>query len=109
MGVYSGSESDFNHVFNAAKATTDTSLQNDLYNGLACSKDAMLVRWFLGDQLANTNRILTALVNVANRPGGYLIAWDFLKANWDEIYSKYGLVFVHSLQSNSHSIKRNNN
>lgn len=84
-----GTESDFNYVFDAAKKTSSSSLRNDLLAALACSKDSVLVRTYLDDQLSNSSGIVTALVNVANRPGGYLIAWDYLKANWDEIYSKF--------------------
>ena len=89
IGVYAGTESDFQHVFETSKKTTDTSLRTDLFAGLACSKDTALVRSFLNDQLSSNQNIITALVNVANRPGGYLISWDFLKAHWDEIYAQY--------------------
>lgn len=89
IGVYAGTESDFQHVFETSKKTTDSSLRTDLFAGLACSKDTALVRSFLNDQLSSNQNILTALVNVANRPGGYLISWDFLKAHWDDIYAQF--------------------
>ncbi len=87
--LYHGTEAEWTHVFNAMKATTDATLRNDLLSGLACARDPLLQQSLVNDQLANSNNILTPLVNVANRPSGWLISWNFLKANWDEIYSKF--------------------
>lgn len=95
VGVYQGSENDFDYVFDQVKTTTDLSLRNDLISGLACSKDPLLHLSLLDFQLkANTSDVLGALVNVANRPGGFVTSWNYLKANWDYLYSKYTNFYI---------------
>ena len=87
-GIYHGTDAEWDQTFQAAQGATDTSLKNDLIAGLTCARDANRQRAFLNDQLS-ANNILTTMINVANRPGGYLVSWDFLKINWDNLYSRF--------------------
>lgn len=88
-GVNQGNEKDFDNVFNFVNKTDDVSLRNDLLAALACSKNPLLQNRLLDDQLKYSNDILIALINVVNRPNGFVTSWNFLKANWKQIYSKY--------------------
>lgn len=89
IGVNQGTETEFNFVLDNARKTTDTSLRNDLLGSLACSKDPLLQLRYINDPLTNSTNLLTALINVANRPNGYITSWNYLKANWQSIYSRY--------------------
>lgn len=87
-GVNQGSQNDFYYVLDQSRKTTDSSLRLDLQDSLACSKDSLLQTIYFDDQLRNTTNILRALINVVNRPNGFTNSWNFLRANWDEIYSR---------------------
>ncbi|CAF0711353.1 unnamed protein product [Brachionus calyciflorus] len=87
-GIQYGTSKDFNFIFNKAKNTNDTTLRNDFYAGLSCSKEQYLLSRYLNDQL-NTSSLITAIRNVLNKPSGNSLAWQFLKNNWNFIYEKF--------------------
>lgn len=89
VGVNQGGESEFNFVLDQARKTGDASLRNDLLYGLSCIKDPLLQLKYIDDPLTNQTNLLTALINVANRPNGYLISWNYLKSQWQSIYDRY--------------------
>ena len=91
--IQHGSQNDFNFLFNKAKATNDTSLRNDMFAGLTCSKDVSNLNKYLNDQM-NTSSIITAIRNVLNKPSGNLLAWNFIKNNWNNIYDRYYLFLL---------------
>lgn len=86
-GVYQGTQNDFYYVLDQSRKTSDSGLRSDLQNALACSKDSLLQTIYLDDQLRNTTNILSALINVVNRPNGFTTSWNFLRSNWDVIYA----------------------
>lgn len=88
VGINQGGESEFNLLFREANKTSG-STRTDLLSGLACTKDPMLQLRYIDDPLVKSTNQLTALINVANRPNGYLTSWNYLKANWDSIYDQY--------------------
>ena len=72
------------------KATNDKDLRTNIIASLACTKDPILQLSLLDFQLkANTSDIFDALIIVANRPVGFVTSWNYLKRNWDYLYSKY--------------------
>ena len=88
-GIFRGGSSDFDHVFNEAKTTSDQALKNDLFYSLACSKNPLEhIRFFDYFKSENSSDVLGSLVNVANRPGGYVTSWNYLKSNWNYLYQK---------------------
>lgn len=90
IGISQGNESDFNYLFNQMKATNDTDLRANIIASLACTKDPILQLSLLDFQLkANTSDIFDALIIVTNRPVGFVTSWNYLKRNWDYLYSKY--------------------
>lgn len=89
VGVNQGSESDYNFVLEQARKTSDASLRADLLYGAACTKDSLLQVKLLDDPIVNSTNVLTALINVANRPNGYVTSWNYLKANWARLYARY--------------------
>lgn len=84
-----GTDSDYNFVLDQARKTSDSSLRNDLLYGAACTKNSLLQVKLLDDPIVNSTNVLTALINVANRPNGYIISWNHLKANWVQLYARY--------------------
>ena len=92
-GVNQGTEKDFYYVLDQAnKTNNDDGLKRDLLASLACSKSSLLQRKLLDNEL-KYGEVLTALINVVNQPNGFEISWNFLKENWDEIYSKFIYIF----------------
>lgn len=89
VGVNQGTESEYNLVLDQARKTSDSSLRNDLLFGAACTKNSLLQVKLLDDPIVNSTNVLTALINVANRPNGYITSWNYLKANWAKLYSRY--------------------
>lgn len=87
--INSGTDADYEYVHYQAQNITDTSAKNDLLSSLSCTRNQSLLTEYLKDQLSNPNYILTALINVATKPSGNLVAWSFLKQNWEQIYSLY--------------------
>lgn len=88
-GVNQGTEKDFYYVLDQSRKTSDNGLRNDLQDSLACSKDTLLQSVYLDDQLRNSFDILRALINIIYRPNGLMQSWNFLRANWNEIYSRF--------------------
>lgn len=86
--LYHGSQDEWQKIFDKAKNTSETSLRNDLLAGLTCSREPVNQQALLDDQLSASN-ILTTMINVANRPGGYIISWNFLKVNWNDLYARF--------------------
>jgi hypothetical protein len=81
-----GDEKEFNLVFEEAMNNeTIASVKNDLLLGLSCAKEQWLLNKYLDSQLEGN--ILVALDNVATKSNGHLLAWYFLKSNWEKIYS----------------------
>lgn len=84
-----GSSKDFDFLYKKAKSNeTSSILKNDFFTALSCSKEPYLLSKYLNDQSNNKSNTLTALRNVATKPYGYLIAWNYLKSNWDDLYSR---------------------
>ena len=98
IGINQGNESDFDYVLGQVNTTRDGTLKSDLIAGLSCTKDALLHLRLLDYQLKNkTADVLVSLINIASRPGlSYVTSWNYLKANWDFLYSKlfFSLLFV---------------
>lgn len=86
-GVNQGGESEYNFVMDQARK--DSNMRNDLLYGAACTKDSLLHVKLLDDPLTNSTSLINGLINVANRPNGYVTSWNYLKANWQHIYSRY--------------------
>lgn len=88
VGVNQGGDAEFNLLLSEANKTSG-STRDDLLSGLACTKDPLLQLRYIDDPLVKSVNQLTALINVANRPNGYLTSWNYLKANWNALYSRY--------------------
>lgn len=89
MGVHKGNDSDFHYVWEKAGETIDSSLMVDLYTALTCSKDTFLLNCLLDNRLAKSDDILQTLIRIITRPMGFVTSWNFLKANWQQIYSRF--------------------
>lgn len=88
VGVNQGGQSEFELLLREANKTTG-STRDDLLSGCACARDPLLQLRYIDNPLVKSVSVVTALQNVANRPNGYLTSWNYLKANWEWIYSRY--------------------
>ena len=70
----------------------DSNAKKELQNAMACTREPWLVNKFLNDQLNNTKvrkqDTLYGLRYAATKPLGNVLAWDFIKSNWNQIYAR---------------------
>ena len=83
-----GGQEEFNFLFDQLKQNNKANVKSDLLVGLACAKEMPLIEKFLNDRLVNSNDTLSALRSVITR-SSFLYAWNFIKNNAEELYSRY--------------------
>ncbi len=60
---------------------------------MSCTKEPWLITRFLNDQINSSivrpQDAISGLSAIAVKSSGNLKAWEFLKQNWDLLFSKY--------------------
>ncbi|CAF0817363.1 unnamed protein product [Adineta steineri] len=93
--VREGSHLEFNFLWNRLKQENVASETLNLLNGLACTQDPSLILWFLNQHL-KVNPIIrdqdlaASIQRIARLPHGNQIAWNWVRDNWEQIFSKWG-------------------
>ncbi|KAI7812167.1 aminopeptidase N [Triplophysa rosa] len=66
-----------------------------LMSALACTKNRVLLERYLGYTL-DASKIrkqdaTSVIVYIANNPDGQILAWDFVRKNWEYMFTEYGV------------------
>jgi hypothetical protein len=96
-----GSLKEFDFAYELYKRAQTTLIEKDTLAALSCASDTWLLSRYLDEHLSETRPpsansdavserkdVLLAIRNVAAKPQGSLLAWTFLKINWNSIYEK---------------------
>ncbi len=93
--IREGSQIEFNFLWERLKQENVASETLNLLNGLACTQDPSLIIWFLNQHL-KTNPIIrdqdlsASIQRIARSSHGNQIAWNWIRDNWNQIFSKWG-------------------
>jgi aminopeptidase N len=85
--IRNGGLEEFEFLFEQLQLNKDEEKTN-LLTGLACANEEWQLQKFLNDRFFNRDAILTSLRYVIGRSPSYLTAWDFIKNNWNELYTR---------------------
>ena len=70
----------------------DSNAKKEMQNALSCAREPWLLNKYLSDQLNNTKvrkqDTLYGLRYACTKPLGNILAWDFIKSNWNQIYAR---------------------
>lgn len=89
--IRNGNTLDFDQVLHEVDMPIDQATRNALLAGLACTKDQSQLIKVLERELQSN--ILNVLTSAAQNFNGYLLAWEFLKDEWESIYGRYDINF----------------
>ncbi|GAB1605730.1 aminopeptidase N-like, partial [Argonauta hians] len=92
MGVRYGDEKEWNFVYSKYKTSTDAEKQLIL-KALSCTRHPWLLNKYLklvmdSDKIRYQD-VMKVLMLLISNPIGEKIVWDFVRANWDELSTKF--------------------
>ena len=71
----------------------ESSAKDILQQAMSCTKEPWLIRRYLNDQLNETKvrkqDSIRGIISASRTMHGNLIAWNFLKENWLELFDRY--------------------
>ncbi|CAF3355817.1 unnamed protein product [Rotaria socialis] len=93
--IREGSQSEFYFLWDRLKQENVASETLNLLNGLSCTQDPSLILWFLNQHLKinpiiRDQDLATSIQRVARSSHGNQIAWNWIRDNWDQLFSKWG-------------------
>jgi hypothetical protein len=93
--IREGSQSEFNFLWDRLKQENVASETLNLLNGLACTQDPSLILWFLNQHLKRypiirDQDLAASIQRIARSSHGNQIAWNWIRDNWEQIFSKWG-------------------
>ncbi|XP_029427064.1 aminopeptidase Q [Rhinatrema bivittatum] len=89
-GIAMGSDKEWEFAWEMYQKFTDYNERNNLLYGLSCTRDPWLLYRYLQNALDVSNDVASDMfLNIVKHEIGRLIAWEFIKANWDHINSQY--------------------
>ncbi len=95
--IREGGEKEWNFASYRYSKETDATERNNLLNGMSCTRLTWLISRFLND-LIDKDKVriqdtLTGLRAAAIRPDSILKTWNFVKENWNELFSRYKYLY----------------
>ncbi|CAF1400989.1 unnamed protein product [Adineta ricciae] len=93
--IREGSRAEFNFLWERLIQESVASETLNLLNGLACTQDPSLILWFLNQHL-KANPIIrdqdlaASIQRIARSSHGNQIAWNWIRDNWEQIFTKWG-------------------
>lgn len=92
--IETGSEADWDFLWQRFKNATVVAEADKLRSALACSKEPWILRRYLQYCLDPTKirkQDATSTINsIASNVVGQSLAWDFIRGNWKTLFSQYG-------------------
>ncbi|KAJ8311540.1 hypothetical protein KUTeg_010895, partial [Tegillarca granosa] len=93
-GIKYGGVEEWDFAFNQYKTSTVASEKSRLMSALACSKESWILTRYLRyaltpDQIRKQDALLV-LRYISSNSVGRSLTWDFIRANWDDIFNEYG-------------------
>lgn len=92
-GIKYGTLNDWYFCFNQYRAEQDPLFKENLFFGLSCSREPWVIQKYLNDQIdpslmISNSAVINGIKYTSANAQSYLVAWDFVKINWDFIYTK---------------------
>uniref|UniRef100_A0A674J2P7 Aminopeptidase n=1 Tax=Terrapene triunguis TaxID=2587831 RepID=A0A674J2P7_9SAUR len=92
--IETGSEADWDFVWQMFKNATVVAEADKLRSALACSKEPWILKRYLEyclDPSKIRKQDATSTINsIASNVVGQSLAWDFIRGNWKTLFSQYG-------------------
>ena len=94
--IREGGDKEWNFAVNRYLKESGDTERTNLLTGLSCTKQSWLVDKFLNNLIdANMTRsidVVSGLRQAAIRPDAILKTWIFVKANWNELFSRFLII-----------------
>lgn len=92
--IRTGSEADWDFVWQMFRKATVVVEADKLRSALACSKDYWILSRYLQYCLDPTKirkqDATSTITSIASNVAGQSLAWDFIRSNWKTLFSQYG-------------------
>jgi hypothetical protein len=95
-----GSSKHWEFLYHQLSVETDEVQKDIISAGLACTKEASIIRKYLDDQIGIDN-CAAAFQSIAKKQVGSVVAWDFIKENYELLVKKSVLSMFCTLLCNS--------
>ncbi|XP_071788055.1 aminopeptidase N-like [Asterias amurensis] len=91
-GIRYGGQSEWDFGWHVVQTTNDRHERSRWISALTCSRSTLLLKSNLltgGATTFSAKDTELILMGLAENPDGYEIAWDFIRNNWEEVYTMY--------------------
>lgn len=93
IGIEYGTVDDWKYTYNQFTLEQDPILKDNLLHGLSCSREPWLIQTYLNYQIdpnffVSNETLLDAIKYSSSTSYSYLLTWQFVKKNWNSIYSR---------------------
>jgi hypothetical protein len=88
--IRNGGPAEFDFLFKQMQLNNKDEEKSSLLTGLACANQDWQLRKLINEQFASpVDIVFSSLQYVVEQSSSFLIAWDFIKSNWNELYNAY--------------------
>jgi hypothetical protein len=98
--INKGGEAEFDFLFKQLKEDRKENVKADLLVGLSCAPNAWQLEKLVNDRFQTSNDTMLVLRDIITKSSSYVFAWNFIKNNWDDLYSRYRKSIMSFIGSN---------